>query len=107
MAGIPRVAGVIAAISDDGHRAKALEAAERSYCQTILDSGYMGAVARTWRFIILFRLQMELKDQQLAKWKLLGRLDNELRRTGSAALQELLELMKGGERQPTRQKKAG
>jgi CRISPR/Cas system-associated endoribonuclease Cas2 len=72
MAGIPRVAGVIAAISDDGHRAKALEAAERSYCQTILDSGYMGAVARTWRFIILFRLQMELKDRQFGEVEIAG-----------------------------------
>ena len=47
IAGISRVAQAIAAMPAED-RARALEAAERSYCQTALDLGYAEAQAESW-----------------------------------------------------------
>ena len=47
IAGISRVAQAIAAMPAED-RARALEAAERSYCQTALDLGYGEAQAESW-----------------------------------------------------------
>ena len=47
IAGISRVAQAIAVMPAED-RARALEAAERSYCQTALDLGYAEAQAESW-----------------------------------------------------------
>jgi hypothetical protein len=55
IAGIPRVAELIAAIPVD-RRASALDAAERSYVQTALDLGYSEAAAQQWAASVMSRL---------------------------------------------------
>ncbi|MGA2314398.1 MAG: hypothetical protein ABSF87_18920 [Xanthobacteraceae bacterium] len=68
IAGIPRVAQVIAAIPRE-HQAKALEAAESSYRQTVLDLGYEEAPTKVWVAAVMFRLRAEVEKQGLAKQK--------------------------------------
>lgn len=71
-AGIPRVAQAIAAISVED-RIKALEAAERSYCQTALDIGYGEAQAEGWAAALMFQLRAELEKQKVGEeggWRL-------------------------------------
>jgi len=71
-AGIPRVAQAIAAISVED-RIKALEAAERSYCQTALDIAYGEAQAEGWAAALMFQLRAELEKQKVGEeggWRL-------------------------------------
>jgi hypothetical protein len=66
VAGIPRVAEVIAAIPAE-HRVQALHAARRSYLRTTLDLGYGDAAAKKWVSAVMFRLGAELKERGSAK----------------------------------------
>ena len=63
IAGISRVAQAIAAMPAED-RARALEAAERSYCQTALDLGYGEAQAESWAAALMFRLRAEIEKQK-------------------------------------------
>ena len=64
--GISRVAEAIAAIRSED-RAKALDAAERSYRQTALDLGYREAVAQEWTAAVMFRLRTELAELSIVQ----------------------------------------
>ena len=66
IAGISRVAQAIAAMPAEDS-ARALEAAERSYCQTALDLGYGEAQAESWAAALMFRLRAEVEKQNSAK----------------------------------------
>jgi len=70
IAGIPRVAEVVASIPGE-HRAKALHAVERSYRQTVRDLGYEEAPIQSWISAVMLRLQAEVKKQESAKQKML------------------------------------
>ena len=66
IAGISRVALAIAAMPAED-RARALEAAERSYCQTALNLGYAEAQAESWVAALMFRLRAEMEKQKSEK----------------------------------------
>jgi hypothetical protein len=57
IAGLPKVAQLIAAVPAED-RARALEAAEKSYVQTALTLGYDDADARQWASAVLLRLRL-------------------------------------------------
>ena len=65
-AGIPRVAEVLAAIPEED-RARALDAAECSYRQTMLDLGYDEGPVQGWVSAMMLRLQAEVEEQESAK----------------------------------------
>ena len=56
IAGISRVAQAIAAMPAEDS-ARALEAAERSYCQTAREFGYGDAEAESWAAALMFKLR--------------------------------------------------
>jgi hypothetical protein len=58
MAGVPRVAELIATVPDDD-RSRALEAAEKSYLQTAHTLGYQDADAQQWASAVMSRLLIE------------------------------------------------
>ena len=62
IAGISRVAQAIAAMPAED-RARALEAAERSYWQTAREFGYGDAEAESWVAALMFRLRAEMEKQ--------------------------------------------
>ena len=62
-AGIPRVAQAIAETPAE-QRAKALEAAERSYRQTVQDLGYEEGPVRSWVSAVMLRLQTEVRNRK-------------------------------------------
>ncbi len=62
IAGIPKVAEVIASIPEED-RATALDAAERSYRQTVCDLGYDEGPIESWVSAVMLRLQREVKQQ--------------------------------------------
>jgi hypothetical protein len=66
VAGIPRVAEVIAWVPEED-KAKALEAVESTYRQTMLDLGYEEGPAEGWVSAMMHRLQAEVKEQETAK----------------------------------------
>ncbi len=76
-AGIPRVAQAIAETPAE-QRAKALEAAERSYRQTVQDLGYEEGPVRSWVSAVMLRLQTEVRNQESTKQKMLAALQEEL-----------------------------
>jgi hypothetical protein len=57
VAGIPRVAQAIAETPAE-HRSKALEAAERSYRQTLQELGYEEGPAQSWFSAVMLRLHL-------------------------------------------------
>jgi hypothetical protein len=65
-AGIPRVAEVLASIPEED-RARALDAAECSYRQTMLDLGYDEGPVQGWVSAMMLRLQAEVEEQESAK----------------------------------------
>jgi molybdopterin-biosynthesis enzyme MoeA-like protein len=77
VAGIPRVAQAIAETPAE-HRAKALEAAERSYRQTVRDLGYDEGPIQGWVSAVMLRLQTEVRKQESTKQKMLEALQEEL-----------------------------
>ena len=66
VAGIARVAQVIAENPAE-HWAKALEAAERSYRETLQDLGYEEGLVQSWVSAVMLRLQREVKEQVKVK----------------------------------------
>jgi len=66
VAGITRVAQAIAETPAE-QRAKALEAAERSYRQTVQDLGYDEGPVQSWVSAVMFRLQTEVRNQESTK----------------------------------------
>ena len=66
IAGISRVAQAIAAMPAED-RARALEAAERSYCQTAREFGYGDAEAESWAAALMFKLRAEIEKQKSEK----------------------------------------
>ena len=69
--GIPRVAKVIAEIPTE-HRERALEAAERSYQQTVWDLGYTEAGAKGWISAVMFRLRSQVAEFGTKKLEVVG-----------------------------------
>jgi hypothetical protein len=67
---IPCVAQTVAAMPIDD-RATALEAAERSYCQTALDAGYRQTQLEGWAAALMFQLRAEVDELVLVKQKIL------------------------------------
>jgi hypothetical protein len=57
IAGLPKVAEVIAAVPTED-RARALEAAEKSYVQTALNLGYDDADAQEWASAVMLRSRL-------------------------------------------------
>ena len=70
VAGIPRVAQVVASIPSE-HQSRALDAAESSYRQTLRDLGYEEAPIQGWTSAVMFRLRSEVKKQESAKQEML------------------------------------
>jgi hypothetical protein len=66
IAGISRVAQAIVAMPAED-RARALEAAERSYWQTAREFGYGDAKAESWAAALMFRLRAEIENQKSEK----------------------------------------
>jgi hypothetical protein len=58
IAGVPRVAELIATVPDEG-RSRALEAAEKSYIQTAQTLGYQDDDAQQWASAVMSRLLIE------------------------------------------------
>ena len=69
--GIPRVAKAIAEIPTE-HRERALEAAERSYQQTVWDLGYTEAGAEGWISAVMFRLRSQVAEFGTKKLEVVG-----------------------------------
>ncbi len=63
VAGLPRVAEVLASIPEED-RARALEAAESAYRGTVRDLGYEEGAAEAWVSAIMVRLQAEVSEQE-------------------------------------------
>ena len=57
---------------------RALDAAERSYRQTVRDLGYEEGPVQSWVSAVMLRLQTEVKAQELTKQKMLEALQEEL-----------------------------
>jgi hypothetical protein len=64
IAGIPRVAELIATVPDDD-RSRALEAAEKSYLETARTLGYQDADALEWASAVMSRLRTEENSYKL------------------------------------------
>ena len=62
VSGIPRVADVIASVPEED-KAKALDAAESAYRETVRDLGYEEGPAEAWVSAIMVRLQAEVSEQ--------------------------------------------
>ena len=77
VAGIPRVAEVVASIPEED-RAKALGAVESSYRQTVRDLGYEEGPIQSWLAAVMLRLQTEVRKQESRKRKVLEALHQEL-----------------------------
>jgi len=77
VAGIPRVAEVVASIPEED-RAKALNAVEDSYRHTVRDLGYEDGPAQSWLAAVMLRLQTEVRKQESRKRKVLEALHQEL-----------------------------
>ena len=76
VAGIPRVAEVVASIPEED-RAKALGAVESSYRQTVRDLGYEEGPIQSWLAAVMLRLQTEVRKQS-TKRKVMEALHQEL-----------------------------
>lgn len=78
VAGIRHIAAVITAIPVE-NRTKALDAAERSYLQTMRDLGLEETASQTWASAAMRRLQSQLAEREdLAEQKMLKKLYSEL-----------------------------
>ena len=61
LAGLPRVAELIATIPDE-KRARALDAAEQSYLETARERGYADADAQQWVAAVMLRLRIKAAE---------------------------------------------
>ena len=96
VAGIPRVAQAIAETPAE-QRAKALEAAERSYHQTVQDLGYEEGRVQSWVAAVMLRLQTEVKKQASTRRSPLKILHDELVQAAAGLNNNVREIGKGGE----------
>jgi hypothetical protein len=64
IAGIPRVAELIATVPDED-RSRVLEAAEKSYINTAHSLGYEGSDAQQWASALMTRLLIEENSYKL------------------------------------------
>ncbi len=95
VAGIPKVAEAVASIPDQD-RARALDAVERSYRQTVRDLGYEEGPVQSWIAAVMLRLQREVKEQ--VKLKMLEALHDELAQARTRAGQQRpARIRRGGE----------
>jgi hypothetical protein len=62
IAGLARVAQVIASMPADD-KARALEASERSYCETAVGLGYTDGEAQAWTATVMTSLRAEAEKQ--------------------------------------------
>jgi hypothetical protein len=62
IAGLSRVAQAITSMPADD-RARALEAAERSYCETAVGLGYTDGEAQAWAATVMASLRAEIEKQ--------------------------------------------
>lgn len=70
VSGIPQVAEKVAAVPMEG-RKRASDAAEQSYRQTMLDSGFAEPDARRWASAVAIRLQRQVAERDTARGKAL------------------------------------
>ncbi len=84
IAGIPRVAQAIAAVSAK-QRARALKAAEQSYLRAVQDLGYGEAATQKWVSAVMFGLRMKVEEERLAERMGLKTLYEDLQRASVQA----------------------
>jgi len=84
VAGIPRVAEVVASIPSE-QQSRALDAAESSYRQTLRDLGYEEAPIQGWISAVMFRLRSEVKKQECAKQEMPEALHEEVEQAETEA----------------------
>jgi len=94
VAGIPKVAEVVASVPEQD-RAKALDAVERSYWQTVCDLGYEEGPVQSWVSAVMLRLQREVKEQM--KLKMLEALREEVEQVESGPNNNVVEIRQGEE----------
>jgi len=95
VAGIPRIAEVVASIPE-GDRGKALDAAARSYRETVRNLGYDEGPIQSWVSAVMLRLQTEVKKQALTKQSPLKILHDELVQAATGLNNNVRDLGKGG-----------
>jgi len=96
VAGIPKIAEVVASIPDRD-RAKALDAVERSYRQTVRDLGYEEGPVQSWIVAVMLRLQSEVKKQESTKQKMLEALQEELVQAATEADNNVIQIERSEE----------
>lgn len=96
VAGIPRVAQAIAE-TPAAQRAKALEAAERGYQQTVQDLGYEEGRVQSWVAAVMLRLQTEVKARESTKLKMLEALQEELLQVATELDNNVVEIKRSEE----------
>jgi hypothetical protein len=84
VAGIPHLAAVIGAIPPE-HQARAFDAGERSYFQTMRQLGLSESGCQTWTSSLMRRLRRQVAEQDSAEQKKLKALLDVLGRAQSAA----------------------
>ena len=94
VAGIPRVAEVVASIPEE-ERPRALDAVEGSYRQTVRDLGYEEGPVQSWLAAVMLRLQREVKEQ--VKLKMLETLHEEFEQAETGQDDNVLEIRRSGE----------
>ena len=94
VAGITRVAQAIAETPAE-HRATALEAAARSYRQTVQDLGYDEGPVQSWVSAVMLRLQREVKEQ--VKLKMLETLHEGVEQAETGPNNNVVEIRQGEE----------
>jgi hypothetical protein len=103
VAGIPRVAEVVASIPEEDRR-RALYAAARSYWETVRNLGYEEGLIQSWVSAVMLRLQTEVKKQASTKQSPLKILQDELVKAATGLDNNFREPLA---RPGTQQKKAG
>jgi Holliday junction resolvasome RuvABC DNA-binding subunit len=96
LAGIPRVAEVVASIPSE-QQSRALDAAESSYRQTLQDLGYEEAPIQGWISAVMFRLRSEVKKQESTKQKMLEALQEELAQAATEADNNVIQIERSEE----------
>jgi len=97
VAGIPRVAEVVASIAEED-RGRALEAAARSYWETVRNLGYEEGPVQSWVSAVMLRLQTEVKKQASTKQRPLKILHAELMQAASELDNNVIDIGRSGER---------
>ena len=96
VAGIPRVAEVVASIPE-GDRGRALDAAARSYRETARNLGYEEGPVQSWVSAVMLRLQAEVKKQASTRRTPLKILHDELVQAATGLNNNVRDIGKGWE----------